>query len=141
WAKTGEALVSVMNRILLQSLVFIAAISAILSVASYAMIHLMLPDSYLAATSAIIPLAISSVIYGLTRVQQGFLIALGATGRVSVIEIIGTIASVGAYVVLIPKYGMLGAAYGSIFGYFVCFAAGYVVIAFVRRSIIEAKEK
>src|SRR5699024_6859920 len=57
WAKTGEALVGVMNRILFQSFLFITGIAVILSAASYAMIHLILPSSYQAATSAIVPLA------------------------------------------------------------------------------------
>lgn len=135
WAKTGEALVGVMNRILFQSFLFITGIAVILSAASYAMIHLILPSSYQAATSAIVPLAIASVIYGLTRVQQGFLIALGAAGRVSLVEIFGTIAAVAAYVALIPPFGMLGAAYGSIIGYLVCLITGAVVLSLIRRNV------
>src|SRR5690606_23229350 len=86
----------------------------------------------------IVPLAASAVVFGLTRVQQGLLIALDAPGRVSIVEIGGTAASVLAYLTLIPPYGMLGAAYGSIIGYSVCAAAGAYALIRVLRSRPES---
>lgn len=128
WAKTSESMVKAMNRILIKALLFVTILAAVLGIAAYAMIYYILPDAYMEATTAIIPLAVGSIIHGLTRVQQGFLVAMGATARVSIIEIIGTMASVIAFLILIPPYGMLGAAYGSIIGFLICFVAGFVVI-------------
>ena len=101
------------------------------------MIVFVLPESYAPAAAAIIPLAISAVIFGITRVQQGLLIAADSPGTVSVVEIIGTVASLIAYITLIPHYGMFGAAYGSIIGYAVCAAAG----AFTLLRVIKRKSQ
>lgn len=139
WAKTGEAMVKALNRILIKAFFFVTVLAAVLGIAAYAMIYLILPDAYMNATTAIIPLAVGSIIHGLTRVQQGFLVAIGATARVSIIEIIGTVASVIAFLFLIPPFGMLGAAYGSIIGFLVCFLAGYVILLGFKREQAESK--
>lgn len=135
WAVTGHELTKKINRILMQSLLFISAVTVILSLASYGMIVYVLPAQYSEAVSVIVPLAVGSVVFGLTRVQQGVLVALGATARVSVIEMIGTFGSVTALLILIPEYGMIGAAYGTILGYIVCLLAGQIVLGFLRKEL------
>ncbi|MGJ5725772.1 lipopolysaccharide biosynthesis protein [Brevibacterium sp. H602] len=120
-------------RIIARSVLLLVASAAVLAAAAYAMIVFVLPDSYAPAAAAIIPLAVSAVIFGVTRVQQGLLIAADSPGTVSVVEIIGTVASLIAYITLIPHYGMFGAAYGSIIGYAVCAAAGAFTLARVIR--------
>ena len=124
-------------RIIARSVLLLVASAAVLAVAAYAMIVFVLPESYAPAAAAIIPLAISAVIFGITRVQQGLLIAADSPGTVSVVEIIGTVASLIAYITLIPHYGMFGAAYGSIIGYAVCAAAG----AFTLLRVIKRKSQ
>lgn len=124
-------------RIIARSVLLLVASAAVLAAAAYAMIVIVLPDSYAPAAAAIIPLAVSAVIFGVTRVQQGLLIAADSPGTVSVVEIIGTVASLIAYITLIPHYGMFGAAYGSIIGYAVCAAAG----AFTLARVIRRKAK
>lgn len=124
-------------RIIARSVLLLVASAAVLAAAAYAMIVFVLPDSYAPAAAAIIPLAVSAVIFGVTRVQQGLLIAADSPGTVSVVEIIGTVASLIAYITLIPHYGMFGAAYGSIIGYAVCAAAG----AFTLARVIRRKAK
>lgn len=121
-------------RLIAKSVLLLAVFAAALGAAAFAMIVFVLPESYQPATAAIVPLAVSAVIFGLTRVHQGLLIALDAPGRVTIVEIVGTVASVVAYVALIPAYGMLGAAYGSIIGYFVCAAAGAFALVRAIRS-------
>src|SRR5699024_8617420 len=100
--------------------------------AAYAMIVFVLPDSYLPATVAIPALAVSAVVFGITRVQQGLFIAADAPGTVSTIEIIGTAAALLGSVMLITQFGMLGAAYGSIIGYSLCAVVGAIALGRVR---------
>lgn len=124
-------------RLIGGSLLLLAVFAGLLGAAAWAMILFVLPESYLPATTVIIPLAVSAIVFGLTRVQQGLLIAADAPGTVSIVEIIGTAASLLAYLALIPPFGMLGAAYGSIIGYSVCAAAGAIALARVLRSRSE----
>ncbi|WP_018296184.1 lipopolysaccharide biosynthesis protein [Corynebacterium lubricantis] len=117
-----------------QSILLLIGFTVALSFATYLMILYVLPDAYMAAMNVIIPLAVSSVVFGITRVQQGILISLGAEGRVSLVELIGTAASLVAYLALIPSLGMLGAAYGSIVGYGVTAIGGAIALTYVARA-------
>lgn len=131
WSKSQDTLRDRVPGLLIRSFLLLVGTSALLGVAAYVMIRLFLPPAYMAAAPVILPLGIASVIYGITRVQQGILISFGAAGRVSVVDMVGTVVSIAAYVALIPGFGMLGAAYGSIIGYLACYLAG----AFVLRSV------
>lgn len=135
WTKSGVNLTAEIPRIMLKSFVLLVLLAATLGSASYLMIHVFLPDSYQKAILAILPLAIGSVIFGLTRIQQGFLIAVGAAANVSIVEIIGTVASAIALFFFIPSYGMLGAAFGAIVGYIVCFILGAILLLQIRRKV------
>lgn len=133
WSRSGGLPLFRSVRLFGQCLLFLVVASALLGSGAYAMIVLVLPQSYLPAVAAILPLGGSAVVFGITRVQQGLLIAADASGVVSTVEIIGTVASLVAYIALIPQYGMLGAAYGSMIGYSICAAAAAVAMAGVAR--------
>lgn len=120
WAQVPGMPARFIRGLILRSLLLLVVLSAMLGAAAYLMIVFVLPDTYQPATSVILPLTVASVIYGITRVQQGVLIALGAEGRVSTMEITGAIISIASYIILIPMFGMLGAAFGSIIGYLAC---------------------
>src|SRR5699024_5231730 len=120
WSKAFRSRRFPIARLFAQCVALLIGIVTVLGTAAYAMIVFVLPDSYLPATVAIPALAVSAVVFGITRVQQGLFIAADAPGTVSTIEIIGTAAALIAYVLLIPQFGMLGAAYGSIIGYSLC---------------------
>ncbi|WP_309132737.1 polysaccharide biosynthesis C-terminal domain-containing protein [Brevibacterium sp.] len=140
WSRSAQESPLRAARLIGWCVLLLVAAAALLGAAAYAMIVFVLPAAYFPATAAILPLAISAVVFGVTRVQQGLLIAVKAPGSVSIIEIIGTAASLLAYVLLIPQYGMLGAAYGSIIGYSICAAAGAVTMAVMwkRRAATNA---
>lgn len=133
WSKSFSTHPMPVIRLIVRSVLLLVAFAGVLGAAAFAMIIFVLPESYGPATAVIIPLAASAVVFGLTRVQQGLLIAADSPGTVSIVEIIGTAASVLAYIILIPHYGMLGAAYGSIIGYSVCAAAGALALTRVIR--------
>ena len=138
WSKSFSSGPLPVLRVIVRSVLLLIVFAAVLAGAAFAMIIFVLPESYRPATAVIVPLAASAVVFGLTRVQQGLLIALDAPGRVSIVEIVGTAASVLAYLTLIPPYGMLGAAYGAIIGYSVCAAAGAYALIRVLKSRPES---
>lgn len=134
WSKAFRSRRFPIARLFAQCVALLIGIVTVLGAAAYAMIVFVLPDSYLPATVAIPALAVSAVVFGITRVQQGLFIAADAPGTVSTIEVIGTAAALVAYVVLIPQLGMLGAAFGSIIGYSLCAIAGAIALRQVRRK-------
>lgn len=134
WSKSFSSSPPRILRLIARSILLLMFFASLLAAAAFAMIEFVLPASYQPATSVIIPLAVSAVVFGVTRVQQGLLIALDSPGRVSIVEIIGTGASVLAYVALIPPLGMLGAVYGSIIGYSACVAVGGIALIQVSRK-------
>lgn len=114
-------------RVLASVLIGVCVMGAV----AFATVSFLLPDEYASATNLVLPLALGTVIYSLTRVQQGLLVAQGRSWTVSGVELSGMVASVLLYVLLIPQLGALGAALGSAIGYTVCFFAG---VAASRRS-------
>lgn len=112
---------------------FAAVLSAGLAVVAYLAVVYLLPEEYLPATDLIFPLGIASVIYSVSRTQQGMLIAEGYSGRVSTVEIFGMVASLISYFLFIPQWGATGAAYGSVAGYSCAVVAGIFVQFLSRR--------
>lgn len=115
---------------------FVAVLSLGFGVLAYETVIRLLPVVYHQSLVLIVPLGVASVFYAMTRVQQGMLVAQGHAGRVSAVELTGMIASVAMYVLLIPGHGAMGAAVGSLIGYFACLVAGGVVFA-VSRPVRE----
>ena len=134
WSKAFRSRRFPIAKLFAQCVALLIGIVTVLGAAAYAMIVFVLPDSYLPATVAIPALAVSAVVFGVTRVQQGLFIAADAPGTVSTIEVFGTAAALIAYVLLIPQFGMLGAAYGSIIGYSLCAVVGAIALRRVRRK-------
>lgn len=135
WSAAGGGVVRMLGKLILIGIVLSGAVSAVLGFAAYLVVTLFLPTSYGPAVSVIVPLGIASMLYAMTRIQQGVLISLGATGSVSIVETIGWAAAITAYVLLIPNFGIMGAAIGSIIGYGVCAAVGAWVVVWRARSV------
>lgn len=122
------------RTVVVRAIVSVMATSVILSGAAFFVVQFALPESYRAAVGLIPILGVATVIYGWTRVQQGLLVARGQSGGVSLVETIGLVGSVAAYVLMIPAYGAYGAAWGSAIGYLLCGIAGLAVSARLRRT-------
>jgi O-antigen/teichoic acid export membrane protein len=82
------------------------------------------PD-YRSAPALVWPLIIAAGVFGIGQVLVSVLTARRRNGLASTAEAAGFGVSLVAYLVLIPKYAALGAAYGSLIGY----AAGASVAA------------
>ena len=75
---------------------------------------------YAPAKAVVLPLVAAAGLYAVSRISLGLLIARGHSALVSAAEIAGFVVSFAAYLLLIPRLGILGAAYGSLLGYGAC---------------------
>jgi O-antigen/teichoic acid export membrane protein len=87
---------------------------------------------YAAARVVVLPLVVAAGLYAVSRVSLGLLIAKGHSSLVSVAEIIGFAVSFAVYLLLIPRMGILGAAYGSLAGYGSCLVFALITTFSVR---------
>lgn len=108
------------RRIMFRAVMFSTVATAACATLAVVAVTTFLPDSYLPSLSLIPALAVGSLLYGVTRVQQGLLLANGHAGRVSAVETAGMAVSLMCYVILIPAIGAQGAAIGSAAGYGAC---------------------
>ncbi|AEV86527.1 NAD(P)H-quinone oxidoreductase chain 4 [Actinoplanes sp. SE50] len=88
--------------------------------ALYLLIVPVFGHQYAAARDVVLPLVVAAGLYAVSRVSLGLLIAKGHSKLVSVAEIVGFVVSFAVYLLLIPRRGILGAAYGSLAGYGAC---------------------
>lgn len=100
--------------------VYALVVTPILAGALYLLIVPVLGVRYAPAKAVVLPLVAAAGLYAVSRVSLGLLIAKGHAALVSAAEITGFVVSFAAYLLLIPDYGILGAAYGSLLGYGAC---------------------
>ncbi|GIE34753.1 hypothetical protein Ait01nite_077980 [Actinoplanes italicus] len=86
----------------------------------YLLIEPLFGHEYADAKVVVLPLVVAAGLYAVSRISLGLLIAKGHGGLVSAAEITGFAVSFVVYVALIPRLGILGAAYGSLAGYGAC---------------------
>jgi O-antigen/teichoic acid export membrane protein len=77
-------------------------------------------EDYAPAKVVVVPLVAAAGLYAVSRISLGLLIARGHSALVSAAEIVGFAVSLAGYLLLIPRLGILGAAYGSLLGYGAC---------------------
>ncbi|MBW6434250.1 NAD(P)H-quinone oxidoreductase [Actinoplanes hulinensis] len=98
----------------------------------YLLIEPLFGHDYADAKVVVLPLVVAAGLYAVSRVSLGLLIAKGHGGLVSAAEIIGFVVSFAAYILLIPRIGILGAAYGSLAGYGACLVFAMIATNIVR---------
>lgn len=86
----------------------------------YLLIEPLFGHEYADAKVVVLPLVVAAGLYAVSRVSLGLLIAKGHGALVSAAEIAGFVVSFAAYLLLIPRHGILGAAWGSLAGYGAC---------------------
>jgi O-antigen/teichoic acid export membrane protein len=114
--------------VVLAAVVYSAILVPLVSAALYLLIVPIFGEQYAPAKAVVLPLVAAAGLYAISRVSLGLLIAKGHGGLVSVAEIAGFVVSFAAYVLLIPRHGILGAAWGSLLGYGTCLLFALVVI-------------
>ncbi|MDR6555731.1 O-antigen/teichoic acid export membrane protein [Arthrobacter pascens] len=131
WRNDHESGGSTRARAVLTAVAITSILATAMGILSYILVEYCLSDLYAESLRLIIPLGLATIVYSVTRVQQGLLIADGRTHSVSIAEVVGMLVSVGAYFVLIPPLGAMGAALGSVIGYSLCLVACALLL---RRS-------
>jgi O-antigen/teichoic acid export membrane protein len=106
--------------LVLAAAVYALVVAPVLAGGLYLLIVPVFGERYAAAKVVVLPLVAAAGLYAVSRVSLGLLIAKGHGTLVSVAEICGFLVSLVAYLLLIPGYGILGAAYGSLLGYGAC---------------------
>ncbi len=112
--------------------VYALVVTPVVAGGLYLLIVPVFGERYAEAKVVVVPLVAAAGLYAISRVCLGLLIARGRGGLVSAAEITGFAASFAGYLLLIPPYGILGAAYGSLIGYGACLL--FAVVAARSRS-------
>jgi O-antigen/teichoic acid export membrane protein len=100
--------------------VYAVVVAPLLASGLYLLIVPVLGERYAPARVLVVPLVAAAGMYAVSRVSLGLLVARGHGALVSAAEICGFVVSLVAYGTLIPRYGISGAAYGSLLGYGAC---------------------
>ena len=103
--------------ILAATLLYVLVAAPIAAGGLYLLIVPVFGQAYAPAKTVVLPLVAAAAVYALSRISLGLLVAKGHGTLVSAAEIAGFVVSFAAYLLLIPRHGILGAAWGSLFGY------------------------
>ncbi|WP_250007728.1 lipopolysaccharide biosynthesis protein [Actinoplanes sp. M2I2] len=120
WRKAHQDGGLAARPILLAVALYCLVVAPIAAGGLYLLIVPVFGEDYAAARAVIVPLVAAAGLYAISRVTLGLLIAKGRGSLVSAAEITGFVVSFVAYLSLIPPFGILGAAYGSLIGYGSC---------------------
>lgn len=117
------------GRFLALAGVYAVVVGAVLGVISYVCIVPLFGPRFEPAKEYVLPLVLAAAVYAVARISIAILVARRRTAWVSVVETVGFVVSMVAYVLLIPPFGAYGAAYGSLIGYGSCLVATLMVLA------------
>ncbi|MEU4216108.1 NAD(P)H-quinone oxidoreductase [Actinoplanes sp. NPDC026623] len=118
--------------IVVTAAVYALVVAPLVAGGLYLLIVPVFGDQYAPAKVVVLPLVAAAGLYAVSRISLGLLIAKGHNALVSAAEITGFVVSFAAYLLLIPRYGLLGAAYGSLLGYGSCLIFALVTSRLVR---------
>lgn len=121
--------------LLLAAIVYTVVVAPIAAAGIYWLIVPVFGPRYAPARAVVVPLVIAAGLYAVSRITLGVLIAKGHSALVSGAEIFGFAVSLVAYLALIPHYGILGAAWGSLIGYGGCLLFAIAASRFARTPI------
>lgn len=107
---------------------FIAILAIGLGIAGYWLIPLMYGDEFMDAYIPFLILIPGILIYSVSRrVLQKLLSANGFPLKTSMIQLIAAVVGSISYIILIPKYGIIGGAIGSSIAYFTSMIVAYFI--------------
>jgi O-antigen/teichoic acid export membrane protein len=113
--------------------VYVLVVVPLVAGGLYLLVEPLFGHEYADAKVIVLPLVAAAGLYAVSRISLGLLIAKGHGGLVSAAEIAGFVVSFAAYLLLIPRLGILGAAYGSLAGYGACLVFAMVASRIVGR--------
>lgn len=115
-----------------------AGIAGVMSAIVWWVIELFLGAPYQSAKLLLLPLSLVAVVYASVVTMQTALIASNASGRVSILEGIALGVSAVAYLLLVPKLGPAGAAWGTLTGYSSALVVSFAMWGHVNRRAMVA---
>jgi O-antigen/teichoic acid export membrane protein len=134
WTRDSVAGRLARTRILVTTAALTSGLSAIVALVSYVCIPVLFGQQYRAAIDLLPALALAAALYGWSRVGAALAAVRRATLQVWLINASGAVIGAAAYLLLIPKLGALGAAYGSAIGYGVCAAVAMLCVISHRKE-------
>ena len=117
-------------RVFAGASIFSVCLSAAVAIPAYIAILLLFGPDYREAQALIPILSIATALFGISRVAIGLATVAGVAHWPGWINAAGLVASMAFCVLLIPRYGALGASYASLVAYGVC--AGLALVAVAR---------
>lgn len=117
WRKAHLAGTLRRGRILSLAAVYALTAATSVTLLLRALVVPMLGEAYRPAVALVLPLAAAAGCYAISRVGVGLAVATGRPGTAAVTDMTAMVVSVAAYLLLIPPYGAMGAALGSLVGY------------------------
>jgi O-antigen/teichoic acid export membrane protein len=126
--------------LVLGATVYTVLVAPLLAGGIYWLIVPVFGPRYAPAKAVVLPLVAAAGLYAISRVSLGVLVAKGHGAYVSAAEICGFAVSLVAYLLLIPRHGILGAAWGSLIGYGGCLVFAVVVTRFAGHRAAARRE-
>jgi O-antigen/teichoic acid export membrane protein len=139
WRQAHERGTLALRRVLIVAALYALVAAGVVTVVLRLILVPLLGGQYAAALPLILPLAIAAAVCGLSELFVNALTAVGRGRLTAVVEVAGLVVSVVAYVLLIERFGALGAAYGSLIGYTTCLALAGLLLVRVRRAPLPAR--
>ena len=120
------------SPIVMVAAVYVLVVVPLAAGGLYLLVEPLFGHEYADAKVVVVPLVVAAGLYAVSRISLGLLIAKGHGGLVSAAEITGFVVSFAVYLLMIPKLGILGAAYGSLAGYGACLVFAMIATRIVR---------
>lgn len=122
------------TRIYSRSVLLTAGAAVIVCTAVSALLVPLFGSAYEPARTYIPVLGAATVLLAISRITFALWLASGGRRTVVLVDVVGAGAAVIAYVLLIPEYGALGAAFGSVVGYGAAACVGTVALLLRQRA-------
>ncbi|MGH4010506.1 MAG: lipopolysaccharide biosynthesis protein [Pseudonocardiaceae bacterium] len=134
WRKAHDSGTLSLRKLFVLAAAYCITAAVLMAVATHFLLLPLLGPAYRSASELVFPLVAAAGVFGMGHLVTSMLIAIRRNSLASVAEVVGFGVSVVSYVVLIGQYGALGAAYGSLVGYFTSLAvAGGILLICLRR--------
>ncbi len=98
-------------------LLYVLLSCTVVGVLSYLLVVPLFGPEFAGSRQLVLPLIVATGLYALSRVGVGIGLAYNCSRQVFTVNAAGMFVALAGYIVLIPRYGALGAAVGSLIGY------------------------
>jgi O-antigen/teichoic acid export membrane protein len=133
WRKAHDSGALPLRKLFVLAASYCVTAGVLMAVATHLLLPLLGP-AYRSAGALVLPLVAAAGVFGMAHLVVTVLTAIRRNVLASVAEVVGFGVSIASYVVLIGRYGALGAAYGSLVGYVTSLAvAGGILLVCLRR--------